>query len=227
MDNHQKIRVLIFDAYGTILDTKDGSVKATERILKKNNCNLDAVEIYKVWKQLHRQHIAALTEFELEEVVFLKVLEHIYQRYSIQGNAKEDVKMMLNTLGIRSVYPETNEVLKKLHEKYLIIIGSNSDYQPLKADIDNNQIPYDHCFCSETLKIYKPQREFYLKIIEELKLRNEEILFIGDTPADDILAPQSVGMKTFWINRKNKRWENETGSPDYQAHDLYGLLDVF
>ena len=73
------VAAILFDAYGTLIDTKNGSVLATEAILRKNNSSLDAAEVYKRWKRYHRQHIDALTSFIPESEVFLLVLKRIYR----------------------------------------------------------------------------------------------------------------------------------------------------
>ncbi len=62
---------VIFDAYGTLIDTSDGSLRATRTILEKNAVELDPVSFYRRWKQIHRARILGLTSFKTEEEVFL------------------------------------------------------------------------------------------------------------------------------------------------------------
>ena len=50
-------KMIIFDAYGTLLSTGDGSVRATERILALQPRDIDARVFYSEWKKYHRTHI--------------------------------------------------------------------------------------------------------------------------------------------------------------------------
>ena len=220
------VAAVLFDAYGTLIDTKNGSVLATEAILRKNNSSLDAAEVYTIWKRYHRQHIDALTSFIPESEVFLLVLKRIYRDYGINGNPEEDVKIMLSILGARQVFPETLHVVGKLRERYRIYIASTSDHEPLMSDLERNRLVVDRSFTSESVRAYKPKAEFYMRILEETGLRPEEAVFVGDSPVDDVLGPKSVGMKAAWINRNNRPFPEEIPAPDYQLVDLNGLLSI-
>lgn len=50
-------KLLIFDAYGTLLSTGHGSVSACEQILALQDKPIDPVAFYADWKKLHRAHI--------------------------------------------------------------------------------------------------------------------------------------------------------------------------
>jgi len=105
----------------------------------------------------------------------------LYKEYDIKGNPENDVKIMLNTLGKRNSFPETNVVLNALRPSYQLFIGSNSDDIPLRTDIERNGIEVNKVFTSESLKVYKPKKEFYLFILDEIKMRYDEVLFVGDS----------------------------------------------
>ena len=220
------VAAIIFDAYGTLIDTKNGSIVATEAILRRNNSSLDAAEVYERWKRYHRQQIDALTSFIPESEVFLLDLKRIYRDYGINGNPEEDVKIMLSILGARQVFPETLHVVGTLRKRYRVYIASTSDHEPLMSDLERNRLVVDGSFTSESLRAYKPKAEFYMRILEETGLRPEEAVFAGDSPVDDVLGPKSVGMKTAWINRNNRRFPEEMPAPDYQLVDLNGLLSI-
>ena len=220
------VAAILFDAYGTLIDTKNGSILATEAILRKNNSSLDAAEVYKRWKRYHRQHIEALTSFISESEVFLLDLKRIYRDYGINGNPEEDVKIMLSILGARQVFRETLHVVGELRKCYRVDIASTSDHEPLMSDLERNRLVVDRSFTSESLRAYKPKAEFYMRILEETGLRPEEAVFVGDSPVDDVLGPKSVGMKAAWINRNNRQFPEEIPTPDYQLVDLNGLLSI-
>ena len=220
------VKGIIFDAYGTLIDTGDGSVQAVKQILKINKKDIDAKLFYQRWKYYHKKHIDSLKSFIKEEDIFLMDLTVLYKEHEIQGNPENDVKIMLNTLGKRNAYSETNYILNTLRPKYKLFIGSISDHSPLFIDIKRNGIDVDGVFTSEDLKVYKPKKEFYQSILGEIKMRPDEVIFVGDSLVDDVLGPISLGIKAIWINRKNLKYDPTEFQPLYEIHTLGQLLEV-
>ena len=220
------VKGIILDAYGTLIDTGDGSIKAVKEILGKNNKDIDARTFYQRWKYYHKKHIDSLETFIKEEDIFLMDLTALYREYAIAGNPEIDVKIMLNTLGKRIAYPETNPVLDALRPEYQLFIGSTSDHTPLLNDIQRNGIRVNKVFTSEYLKVYKPQKEFYQLILDEIKMQPDEVVFVGDSLADDVSGPASLEIKTIWINRKNLEYDPMEFRPLYQIPTLSQLLDI-
>ena len=217
---------IIFDAYGTLINTGEGSIQAAERILEKNKKNIDAKIFYKKWKYYHKKHEDSLKYFVVEEDIFLMDLILLYKEYEIKGNPENDVKIMLDTLGKRNSFPETNVVLNALRPNYQLFIGSNSDDIPLRTDIERNGIEVNKVFTSESLKVYKPKKEFYLFILYEIKMRPDEVLFVGDSLTDDVLGPAKLGIKTVWLNNKNIAYDQNYYKPLYEINNLNQLLDI-
>jgi FMN phosphatase YigB (HAD superfamily) len=167
-----------------------------------------------------------LQSFIKEEDVFLMDLTALYREYEIAGNPENDVKIMLNTLGKRIAYPETNFVLDALKPKYKLFIGSTSDHASLMNDIQRNGIRVNQVFTSEYLKVYKPRKKFYQLILDEIKMQPDEVIFVGDSLADDISGPAALGIKTIWTNRKNFKYDPAEFRPLYQIQTLNQLLDI-
>lgn len=220
------IKAIIFDAYGTLISTGNGSVEAAKKILALNRRgDIDPTEFYSRWKELHKKHKDTLDSFITEEKIFEKDLCELYNLYSINGDYKKDVQIMLDTLGKRKAFPESREVLALLSQKYIVAIGSTTDTAPLLSDIKNNHLEVTKVFTSEALRLYKPHRAFYEKIIAGLGVRANEALFVGDSLIDDVEGPQSVGMRACWVNRKGASVREHL--PDYEINNLRELLEIF
>jgi len=217
---------IIFDAYGTLIDTEKGSIEAIEAMLEKNNCTVDPKEVYEKLRRYHQHHMESIDGFLKEEEIFLKDLKKVYDDFSIDGNPEEDLNIILSTLGVRNAYLETLEVLNRLRDKYELYIGSNTDTEPLVSDIKHNGIKVDGYFTSEELRVYKPNKEFYQKILEEIDLDAEDTIFVGDSQLDDILGPNKVGIETVWVNREQDKLRDDIPEPDYEISDLKGLYPI-
>lgn len=219
------IKAIIFDAYGTLISTGNGSVEASSKILALNGRgDIGPKAFYAQWKALHKRNINSLGSFVTEEELFEKDLSELYNLYSINGDYKKDVQIMLDTLGKRKAFPEAREALELLSEKYVVAIGSTTDTAPLMSDINNNQLKVAKVFTSESLRVYKPCREFYEKILAELNVSADETLFVGDSLIDDVKGPQNAGMRACWVNRKG----GTAGElhPDFEINDLKELFEI-
>lgn len=215
------VKAVVFDAYGTLISTGTGSLDAAQRILDLHGSAITAKAFYADWKKYHRQHIDSLTQFVPEDTIFLWDLEKLYGQYGLSGNATEDVRIMLDTLGNRTAFPESRGVVERLKRANTVCIGSTTDTEPLMRDLNRSGIVVDHIFTSEGLQVYKPQKAFYERILTELSLLPQEVLFVGDSLTDDISGPKQVGMKTCWVNRKGQA--APVPPPDYEVSDLTGL----
>lgn len=218
------VKAVVFDAYGTLISTGTGSLDAAQRILDLHGSAITARVFYADWKKYHRQHIDSLTQFVSEETIFLWDLEKLYGQYGLSGNAAEDVRIMLDTLGNRRAFPESKGVVERLKRAYTVCIGSTTDTEPLMRDLNRSGIVVDHIFTSEGLQVYKPQKAFYERILTELSLLPQEVLFVGDSLTDDVYGPARAGMKTCWVNRKGQA--APVPPPDYEVSDLTGLTTI-
>ena len=218
------IKAVVFDAYGTLISTGTGSLDAAQKILDLHGSSISAKTFYADWKQYHREHMDHLTQFVTEETIFRWDLEKLYVQYDLPGKAAEDVGIMLNTLGNRMAFPESKEVVERLKRSVTVCIGSTTDTEPLMRDLARSGVTVDRVFTSEGLRVYKPQKAFYEKILAVLSLHPEEVLFVGDSLTDDVYGPRQVGMKTCWVNRKGQ--PSPVPPPDYTVPDLNGVLAI-
>jgi len=113
------IRAIVFDCYGTLIDTGNGSINAVKQILTKNNCDVDPTEFYSHWKRVHRR-LCSSEPFRLESIHFLMGLKESYKAFSINGTPEDDVNIYLATLGKRSMFPEVSAVVAELSIRILI-----------------------------------------------------------------------------------------------------------
>ena len=198
------IRTLLFDAYGTLLDTGTGSVDATRAILRNAGSALDPVAFYAEWKQLHHQHFAAQTAFVTERETYVLDLAELYRRHGIGRDARADMGPMWSVLGARTAYPEARPILAALRRDYAVAVASISDTAPLKQDLQRAGLGDVPFFTSECLRSYKPQPAFYEAVLDALHCPPEQAVYIGDSPVEDIQGPQRAGMRAVWVNRKGR-----------------------
>ena len=215
-------KLLIFDAYGTLISTGNGSIQATEKILALQDKHIDAKAFYKEWKQYHRRHLdEANTEVFLTEAdIFTKDLKVLYEAYEIDRPFEMDVQIMLDSLENRIVFPDVNEAIGRLRQRYRVVIGSTTDTFPLLHNLEQNQLTFDAVYTSEMIQKYKPDAAFYRYILRSEGCGPEDAVFIGDSLTDDVAVPKRLGITTVWVNRSVKPAQFDGVKPDYTVSSI-------
>jgi 2-haloalkanoic acid dehalogenase type II len=222
------IKALIFDVYGTLLDTRGCSLVIMEDVLIKCNCTLSAEFVYSEWRKDIEKMIKEMDsekKFKTEKDFFKEALGKTLKRLKVKGNEGEKMKLYNEMCwGNRSVFPDTIQALRNLSKKYRIIIASNSDTTPLSADFERHGIQADQIITSEMLKFYKPHLQFYKKMMEKIKFDKKEIVYVGDTLKNDVFIPKKLGIKAVWINRSGKKLTK--GKPNFMVKSLKELIKL-
>lgn len=214
------IKYILTDAYGTFISTRTGSVDAAAGILAKRGSCLDPAEFYARWKEMHRGNMRTQRRFIPEREMYAQELGVLYGEYDIDGDAREDVSIMLASMLDRPFYPEAKEIFSRLSRRFGLVVASNTDTAPLMQNLSCNHWSFDRVYTSEALGCYKPAPEFYRHILDDLGCSPGEAVFVGDSPEEDVIAPGRLGMTTVFIDR------GHTGARWGQTHtfpDLSGL----
>lgn len=221
-------KLLIFDAYGTLLSTGSGSVDAVRKILALQPQAIDPAAFYARWKHLHRRHmdICNQGDFLPEEELFALDLAALYEEYRIRRPYREDVLFMLQSLTGRAVFPDAAEALPRLMATHRVVIGSTTDTQPLLKNLADNALHPHAVYTSEGIRKYKPAPEFYRHILRREGVAPGDALFIGDSLRDDVLGPQQVGIATVWVNRRNVPLRPTDPQPDHIVHSIKEIAEL-
>ncbi len=224
--NLAAVSVVAFDAFGTIFDTADGSMRATRAILAPYGMEENIAVHYARWKELHKARMRA-QPFSREEDIFKLGLGDLFEELGIpRERAERDVRPMLDTLDKRAAFSDAREVLDGLAGRRHVVIASNSDEAPLAANLRANEIVVSQHYSSETLRAYKPQPEFYARLGEALGVSLDRILYVGDSPDEDVRGPKAAGMQAVWVNRRGARLAAGIPAPEMEITTLRELLRV-
>jgi len=69
----------------------------------------------------------------------------------------------------------------------------------------------------------KPNPLIFRRMLEMLKLDAHEILFVGDTPREDVIGARNAGIPIAWLSRGKGPLPESIPTPDFVIDDLTGL----
>jgi len=82
---------------------------------------------------------------------------------------------------------------------------------------------FEAVIISAEVGLRKPNPRIYRQMLEMLRLDASEVLFVGDTPREDVAGPQAVGMRTVWISKGAAAVPDGIPQPHFTIRELSEL----
>jgi putative hydrolase of the HAD superfamily len=117
-------------------------------------------------------------------------------------------------------FPDVAPALTLLRQADLpVLIGSNFDARlyPVVAGIPEIQFLGDSLVISSQVGYRKPHARFYEAACNRLRLRSEQVLWVGDDPENDLFGPRRAGCRSVLLDRLGTSDREESGFPDLLA----------
>lgn len=126
------------------------------------------------------------------------------------------------------LYPETEEILRYLHDKgYLIGVIAN---QGLGTENRLENWGIRKYFVSVTASaeegVAKPDLEIFRRAFKSAGCSAENSVMIGDRLDNDIAPAKALGMMTVWIKQGFSVYCSPTGSQEQPDHTISNLLEL-
>ena len=218
----KNIKVIIFDAYGTLFDVNSAAEKCKEKIGDKwegfaNYWRTTQLE-YTWLRSLMKRHkdFWQVTEDSLDKSLLA---------FKIDPNMRSE---LLNLYKILNTFPEVKEVLKNLKEKeYKISILSNGTPDLLDGLVKSNNLEkmFDDIFSIETVGIYKPDEKVYKIPIDKYKVTKNEVAFLSANTWD-VSGAGNFGFNSIWVNRNENIFDKLDYIPHNEVNNLREILKL-
>ncbi len=131
------------------------------------------------------------------------------------------------------VYDDALEILRELHSKTKIrlgIITAGLEIKQAEKIVRLRIYRYldpTAIFISDRIGISKPNIKFYQRACNEMGIKPQEAMYIGDNPENDIYPPKKLGMVSCWHHRAAKYKLSPYGpQPDYKIRNFHELRDI-
>src|SRR5437868_1237910 len=105
-----------------------------------------------------------------------------------------------------------------------LAVVSNADHEHLAAW--NFTLPVEFILISEAVRAYKPHRLMFQRALERLGLEAHDVLHVDDSDVDDVGGAKAAGLRVAWVNRNGRSRHPDVRQPDFEIHDLTGLLTL-
>ena len=166
---------------------------------------------------LHREHTP------YREIGF-RAVDHVLNRCGIP-HADEEVHGLVSEIEKLECFPEVPAALAKLQTKYKLVVLSNGDPDMLETAKKYHKVPFDRVISVADANSFKPHVATYTKAAEIVGIRMDQVLFVANH-GFDVIGAKSAGMRTAFINRRERPFERTPHQPDITVRTMQDLADA-
>jgi putative hydrolase of the HAD superfamily len=236
-------KAVIFDFIGTLTDLVGYSLEDSEnkmfRSLTASGRHLGREEFFEAYERAHHKYWN-IRYGQLKEVTnavwVSEALTHL--GYTLTPD-DEEIKTAVNAffgsyLKALRLRAHAKKTLQRLSQEYQLGLISNFTYAPLiyagLRKLKLNEF-FSIVVVSDEAGWRKPSPKIFRKALRRMHVKADEVLYVGDTPLEDIEGAKRVGMRTVFIpSQFNSRADMQKAplQPDHvieKLGDLFKILD--
>jgi 2-haloacid dehalogenase len=224
----RKIKVCMFDQYGTVVDMQTGLWEVAVDFLKAKGWTGNAYEFVTWWRRTHFENsmIDALLHREhmpYREIGHLSV-RHVMTRAKIP-HTEEEVRWLVACIERLKCFPEVPEALARLQTKYKLVVLSNGDPDMLEEAKKHHGVPFDAVISVAEANAFKPHRATYEMAARKMGVAMDEVLFVANHEFDCVGA-KAASMHTAFIDRRKRPLAQWPYQPDLLLPSMTALADA-
>jgi 2-haloacid dehalogenase len=199
-ENLNKIKVLAFDIFGTVVDWHGSLVREVDRL----NLGIDSNEFALAWRAGYKPAMQRVMSGELGwtliDDLHRMILDEILVQFGVD-TLDEAQKCDLNKAWHRlEAWPDSAEGLGRLKSRYIICTLSNGNIGLLTNMARHAGLPWDCILSAEVFRLYKPDPGTYLGVAKVFDLAPEAVMLVA-AHQDDLAAARSCGLMTAYLER--------------------------
>lgn len=159
---------------------------------------------------------------------FARTLKMLEVDEGIAGPLAEDLRRihMARVREVTKAPPARIDAMKKIARHHRVGLISNFDDSEtghlIMHDTGIRDL-FDPVIISADTGYRKPNPLIFKIILDAMKLAPADVLFVGDTPLDDVLGSKGVGMHSAWIRMRGREMPAGIPAPDIIIGDLAEL----
>lgn len=142
---------------------------------------------------------------------------------------RSDIGDIVGAMRSLPAHPEVSEQLERLREHgFRTAALTNSSEDAAKAQIENAGLSsmFERLFSVDAVRKYKPARDAYLHVANELAINTSQITMIASHPWD-LMGAKAAGCDIAFIERKGSAWFPLVPPPKIHGTDLRQIANQF
>jgi 2-haloacid dehalogenase len=225
--NLDGVKVLLFDVFGTVVDWRSGVAREAAPFLIRHAAGqVDPEAFADAWRSGYQPAMEEVRSgkrpFTRLDVLHRENLEKLLPQFGIEpAKVTADELDELNLAWHRlDPWPDAIPGLTRLKSRYIIAPLSNGNIILMTDIAKRAGIPWDAILGAEVVQAYKPTPEAYLRTVDLLMMRPEQVCLVA-AHNNDLSAARACGLRTVFIPRRSEHGpEQKTDLSPEQEWDV-------
>jgi 2-haloacid dehalogenase len=222
------IKVCMFDQYGTVVDMQKGLTEVATPYLQGKGWTGRPDAFVTWWRRTHFENsmIDALlhTTHTSYREIGERAVDYTLERAGI-AHTQAEVEALVEAIVRLQPFPDVPQALARLRSRYKLVVLSNGDPDMLEAAKAWHKVPFDEVISVAAAQSFKPHVATYTKAAEILGVTMDQVLFVANH-AFDCIGAKAAGMRTAFIDRRNRPFGATPHQPDIRVPDMASLADL-
>lgn len=222
------IKVCMFDQYGTVVDMQAGLIEVATPFLRAKGWQGNANSFVTWWRRTHFENSMIDALLGKEHTPYREIGErsvaHVMDRAGI-GYTMDEVRALVDAIVRLRPFPEVPAALDRLRARYRLVVLSNGDPDMLEDAKQYHGVAFEQAISVAVANAFKPHVATYTKAAEIVGVRMDQVLFIANH-AFDCVGAKSAGMRTAFIDRRQRPFGATPHRPDLLVPSMTALADV-
>lgn len=170
-----------------------------------------------------RQETARAYPQMAHDFTFLRrqtLTDHAREFGYAEGMADEAFEAFIQARNEVVLYDDVLPGLDRLKPHFRLFTASNGNADLKRIGLAHY---FERCLAAREVGALKPDPLLFHKVIEGTGLTPQQVVYVGDDPALDVVGARAAGMHPVWINRGEFEWSAEFGEPVHTVRTLHEL----
>jgi 2-haloalkanoic acid dehalogenase type II len=197
-------KVLSFDCYGTLIDWESGLFTALQPLLARGGVALSRDQVLEAFAAHESRQQAAAPSMRYRDLL-AEVHDQLARSWRITPDPAESVRFG-ESVGDWPAFPDTVDALRRLRERFKLVILSNVDRDSFSATLPRLGVDFDAVYTAQDIGSYKPDPRNFTWLIDRLAAQGigrEQILHVAQSLFHDHAPANLAGLATAWIDRRH------------------------
>ncbi len=218
----ERIEILSFDCYGTLIDWETGIREVLGELAAAYGLSGRVDQLLAEWEEIQFHLIAG--PWRPYRDILRESLDHLFCQYCVTLGADE-ADMLAARIGSWPPFDDAHQILPRLKARYKLAVLSNIDDEMLALSVAQMGVRFDELITAEQVRSYKPRPAHFEEALRRFRRPADRFLHCAFGSRYDLAPATAVGMSTLWIKRSGSIPDHEA-EPTCEVDSLFRLAEL-
>jgi putative hydrolase of the HAD superfamily len=219
------VRAVAFDLDNTLWDVDPVLARAEEQWLQwlRDNCPRIPEKLSLDDMRAARMQLAAREPHNAHDFTYLRIAslaEHARECGYDESIADHAFEIFIAARNQLDLFADVRPGLHRLRDRYALATLSNGNADLARIGMADL---FSVSLNARGVGAAKPDRRCFERLVADLRLEPQQVIYVGDDPLLDVEAARTAGLATAWMNRTGQTWPAAVRPADIDVSDCIEL----